>query len=107
MCAKGAMSNLKELHLNQNQIGDLGMSSLSEALAKGALANLTLLTLRQNQIGDAGLSALAKAIITPNEDGKGAMATLSALYVDDGPLGTEHPKLKAACQARGISLESM
>ena len=35
----------------------------------------------------------------------GALASLKTLIVDDGPLGTEHPALKAACEARGISLE--
>ena len=34
----------------------------------------------------------------------GAMASLKTLYVNDGPLVTEHPALKAVCQARGIRL---
>ena len=32
---QGAMANLTELWLNSNQIGDLGMTALSEALAIG------------------------------------------------------------------------
>ena len=36
--------------------------------------------------------------------GKGALPLLETLYVDDGPLGTEHPQLQAACEARGIRL---
>ena len=34
----------------------------------------------------------------------GAMASLQTLVMDDGPLGVDHPKLKAACQERGITL---
>ena len=56
------------------------------------------LGLERNQIGDAGLTALAKAVES------GALASLNTLYVDDGPLGTEHPALKVACDARGINL---
>ena len=62
------------------------------------MCNMQVLALHQNQIGDAGLSALAEAV------GKGALASLKTLYVDDGPLGTEHPALKVACDARGINL---
>ena len=51
-----------------------------------------------NQVGDVGMQALASAVAS------GAMASLKTLYVDDGPLGTEHPALKAACKARGIEL---
>ena len=56
------------------------------------------LDLEGNQIGDAGLTALAKAVES------GALASLKTLEVDDGPLGTEHPALNAACKARGIEL---
>ena len=51
-----------------------------------------------NQIGDAGVTALANACAS------GSMASLESLYMDDGPLGTEHPGLKTACEARGIKL---
>jgi len=56
------------------------------------------LQISENQIGDVGVSALSLAIAN------GAMASLETLYVDDGPLGTEYPALKAACEARGIEL---
>ena len=62
------------------------------------MCNLQVLDLRNNQIGDAGLTALAKAVEN------GALASLETLYVADGPLGTEHPALKAACKVRGIKL---
>ena len=59
---------------------------------------LTSLGLANNKIGDKGLEALSAAFAT------GAMASLETLYVDDGQLGTEHPALKAACEARAIDL---
>ena len=57
------------------------------------------LHLSANDISDTGLTSLADACAT------GAMAKLETLYVDHGPLGTEHPALEAACEARGIALE--
>ena len=59
------------------------------------------LRLFNNKIGDEGVTALANACAS------GSMASLKTLYTrseDDGPLGTEHPGLKAACVARGINL---
>ena len=56
------------------------------------------LNLNTNKIGDPGITALADAL------GKGALASLEKLRVDDGPLGTEHPALKDACEALGIEL---
>ena len=47
----------------------------------------------------AGCAALAKAVSS------GALPSLKTLVMDDGPLGIGHPKLKAACEKRGISLE--
>ena len=63
------------------------------------MCNMQELVLNSNhQIGDAGITALATAV------GNGALASLVDLIVDDGPLGLDHPKLKAACQSRGIRL---
>ena len=74
-------------------------SKLAAALkccyAKGALPQLGELLLYDNKIGDLGMVELSKCL---------AMASLKTLYVDDGPLGTEHPALRAACEARGIAL---
>ena len=126
--ANGAMAGLTELRLGFNQIGDAGMQAFSTALANGALAQCTMLSLNNNQIGAKGLEALSGVLATGalascqklslkgNQIGDngletlsgalaaGAMASLVNLYVDDGPLGTEHPALKAACTARGIEL---
>ena len=56
------------------------------------------LDLDNNRVGDAGVTALAQAAAG------GAMASLKELVMNDGPLGTDHPKLKAACKKRGITL---
>ena len=74
------------------------MEVLCSGLARGALANCQSIDLDQNQIGDAGMQAFSEAIRS------GALPSLQTLSVDDGPLGTEHPQLKAACEARGIEL---
>jgi hypothetical protein len=97
-CANGALAKVTELYLSANQIGDAGVSALADAFAKGALAQVTTIELALNKIGDAGLTALADACA------KGALASLKELVMDDGPLGVDHPKLKAACEKRGITL---
>ena len=89
------MCNMQELYLNQNQIGDVGLSALAEAVGNGALASLEALDLSKNEIGEAGMTAFADAV------GKGALASLETLVVDD----EEHPALEAACQARGVDLQ--
>ena len=92
------MCHTQALYISRNQIGDAGVTALAEACARGALSQCTELSLWGNQIGDAGITALADAC------GSGAMASLMTLFVNGGPLGTEHPALKAVCEARGIEL---
>ena len=95
----GAVANCQTLSLAQNVIGDNGMKAFSSALAGGALANCHTLSLRDNSIGDQGMIKFSKALAT------GAMASLKKLAVINyGPLEVNHPKLKAACQKRGITL---
>ena len=48
------MAQLEKLFLNDNQIGDAGLTALANACASGSLAQLTTLGLSGNQIGDAG-----------------------------------------------------
>ena len=93
----------QDLSLSFNKVGNAGLTALAKAVESGALAALEFLDLERNAIGDAGISALATAL-TPDKDGKGALASLKTLHVNDGPLGTEHPALTAACEARGIEL---
>ena len=96
--ASGSLGALEFLALGNNQIGVEGMKDF--AAASRSLGRLKVLGLDRNQIGDAGLSALASTISS------GSLPSLKRLWVDDGPLGTEHPQLKAACEARGIKLLS-
>jgi hypothetical protein len=102
--AGGAMANCKVLGLDRNKIGDKGLEAFAAATkpvsqgGSGALANVTFLYLGNNSIGDEGMIKFSESLAI------GAMASLKELYVDDGPLGTEHPTLKAACEARGIAL---
>jgi hypothetical protein len=62
------------------------------------MCNVQVLRLNNNKIGDVGLQAFADAL------GKGALASLNTLYVDDGPLGTEHPALMR-CAWNQLGLE--
>jgi hypothetical protein len=93
-----ALAKCQVLYLNGNQIGDAGVKSLADACAIGALPQCRELLLSGNQIGDAGIIALAQAIKPVSEGGSGAMASLQMIYVHNA----EHPRLKAACEARGI-----
>ena len=87
-------SALTELYLANNQIGDTGLKSLSDALSSGALEKLEQLGLGGNQIGDKGLESLSGAL------SNGAMEKLVAISVDN----TNHPQLKAACSKRGVKM---
>ena len=88
------MPRLTRLGLNSNQIGDNGMQALASAFAGGAFRKLERLDLDRNKIGDAGLAALAEALE------KGALPALVTLYVDR----VHNPRLKAACEERGVYL---
>lgn len=97
-CRDGSLPQLTVLQLANNQIGDVGLTALANACAKGALAKLEILDLQLNPIGDVGLTAFADACA------KGSSPSLKELWIHDGPLGVDHPKLKAACEERGIEL---
>lgn len=77
--SEGALVNLKTLDLSGNQIGDAGLQSLVDALSSGALDKLTRLNLRNNQIGNAGLQALADAL------SNGAMDKIQGITLDGNP----------------------
>ena len=100
----GALRSLTDLELVANTMGDAGMIALANAIKPtpenpiGSLPKLEILYVHGNNIGHAGSTALANAITSE------ALPSLWTLYVDDGALGTEHPQLKAACEARGIRL---
>ena len=63
----------------------------------GKLCKLTEFSIGSG-ITDKGMTEFADVL------SNGALASLKHLYVDDGPLGTEHPALKAACEARRVHL---
>ena len=102
--SSGALASLEKLYVSENQIGDEGIKAFSSALSSGSLGSLTHLDLDNNRIGDAGMIAFANAIKPTDEIPMGSLASLKTLYVDDGPMGTDHPALKAVCGARGIQL---
>jgi len=56
--------SFSELHLNHNQIGDLGVEALVKALITGKIL-LQALYLKENRIGDRGAKALANLLIHP------------------------------------------
>lgn len=97
---KGAMANLKELYLSYNEIGDIGIPTLVQAMTPtpgggGALPQLTRLDLYSNNIGPPGIASLADAIAS------GALPSLKALTVS---IYVKTPQLRAACNQRGIRL---
>jgi Ran GTPase-activating protein (RanGAP) involved in mRNA processing and transport len=94
IAANGSLAELEELWLGGNQIGD----GVLQAFASAVLPNLTHLGLAENNISDGGMQAFATVVAS------GSLPKLRTLYVDDGALGTKHPALQAACQARGIRL---
>ena len=77
---RGAMAQLRELHLRFNQIGDAGLAALAQAL--GGLPRLETLSLNNNRVGDAGLAALARACAHD-----GALRSLEALFLNENQIG--------------------
>eukprot|EP00966_Prymnesium_polylepis_P289518 6687367-Prymnesium_polylepis.1 len=59
--ASGAMAQLTELYLDNNQIGDEGMNTFSMALASGAMAKLKVLDMRENPGDRATVKEACKA----------------------------------------------
>ena len=64
------MCNMQVLVLDNNKIGDPGITDLFNALGNGALPALEKLFLDSNQIGDAAISAFESACAS------GALASL-------------------------------
>ena len=98
-CDCGAFEEVRCLTLTDAFIGDTGLESLADAFARGAFGLVSDLDLACNRYGDAGCTALANAL------NSGALGSLETLCMDDGPDGTEHPKLRAACDERCIALK--
>ena len=58
------LSNLIELHISGNRIGDAGVKALSEAIKKKSLSKVYELFLNNNNIGEEGMQALWSALST-------------------------------------------
>ena len=65
------------------------------------MEKLENLDLSGNQFADQGMKAVC---FGNRHGGTGSLPSLQMLSVDLGALGTEHPQLKAVCEARGIDL---
>ena len=61
-CAGGAMAQLKELWLYKNKIGDAGMIKLSEACAGGTLPKCTTIILEGNPASQEAQQAVEDAL---------------------------------------------
>ena len=95
---RGALANVEDLDLDDNQIGGVGFTALAKAVGSGAMASLKELALPNNQIGDAGCTALAEAV------GSGAMASLEKLWLQDNQISSAaKQQLKAVCEPRGVT----
>jgi len=94
----GAMGSLRRLNLSCNFIGNAGVKAFASACSCGAFPRLELLNLvRNDQLGDPGASDFATTL----EDSR-SLPLLRELLVSN-PLPA-HPRLNAACRARGIDL---
>jgi hypothetical protein len=90
----------QELRLDNNNIGDAGLTALAKAVESGALASLKYHLLQNNQIGDAGLSALAEAV------GKRALASVSFIDLDHNKASEAGKKaMRDVAQTRGFRVD--
>jgi len=102
LIASGSLPKLTYLKLDDNQIGDAGMSALASAIASGSMAKLAVLSLSHNTIGDADMSALAGAIAS------GSLGTLNELYLASNQIGdagmTEFSRTIASGSLRNLTV---
>ena len=85
---------------SRNQISDAGAAALAAAVGRGALSDLQELWLASNRVGDAGLGALARALFAPgrgarqldlqaNRIGDAGLADLAEFVRGDGEAEVE------------------
>jgi len=91
--ARGALALCQTLYLNNNNIGDAGMTAFAQAIkpvsegGSGALSQLKELQLYSNRIGDVGMTAFAQAIKPASEGGSGALPQLIDLGLGENNIG--------------------
>ena len=85
LCSHGALEGLFRLTLDDNKVGDAGITTLSRSLSgdscKHGMERLAVLGLSKNNISDAGMMALACACSA------GALAKLAVLGLSQNLLG--------------------
>ena len=77
--AQGALKALEDLNLHGNNIGDVGVRHVADALARGAAPALEKLNLSFNEIGDEGMRHLGDALA------RGAAPALKGLDLSFNP----------------------
>ena len=75
--AQGALKALEDLNLHGNNIGDVGVRHVADALARGAAPALEKLFLGHNKIGDEGIRHLGDALA------RGAAPALETLDISN------------------------
>jgi hypothetical protein len=82
--SKGGAPRLQGLYLHRNQIGDDGLTALTECCSShSALRRLSFLQLSHNRVGDAGLTALAATAAA------GCWPKLERLYINHNKYATD------------------
>ena len=106
MIANGALPALLKLNLSGNYIGDKGVAAFASAVStSGALPRLKQLLLRNNApLSGAGMQDLASSLApsVPVLARRCSLPSLTELVLTRPYI--DHPKLQAACKARGIKL---
>ena len=96
LVASGALASLRVLDLRLNQIGDVGLSALADAIGtSGALASLTILDLKGNKISDEGMKAFSSALSS------GALGSLQTLGLYGNRIGDVGMQSFASAVASG------
>ena len=87
--------NLQVLDFERNKIGDPGMIALADAIVSKPLLKLKVLAFAKNKIGDPGMIALAKAISV------GSLPVLPRAFMSDNP-GSDVPIEEALAQRKQL-----
>ena len=98
--AHARMPSLTWLYLSINLISDEGICAFADAIAAGALANLVECRIYENQVGHHGMRALADALLKPTAHcPHGALPSIRCLYLGWNP-GSDWPVQQALAERR-------